>query len=86
MKDTVKNASAIYCKGSERVNWLKKVLGMYVIDLDVLSCPKISEWYSNQWQLFLYCSYRPHMRNSRHRCALHSSLKYREWVRRSLYF
>lgn len=86
MKDTVKDAVAIYCKGSERVNWLKKTLGMFVIDLDLLSSPKSNKYYPDQFQLFLKCSYISHRRNNRHKCALQSALKYREWMLRSLIF
>ena len=56
LRDTLRRACMIYCEGSERVAWLKRRLGLYATDLDILECPKKDDWPPDQLQLFLQLS------------------------------
>lgn len=94
LKDILRDADTIYCKGSERCMYLSQLLARTVLDLDCLDCPKANQWPpypGNQVQLLLTCPYRSHQPGccqnehniSRYRrCALHSALKYRDWYQR----
>lgn len=84
LRHIFKDVGVLYVKGSERAEFLRKITGNYVVDLDELECPRASSLPTPEITKTLTCSYKTHSPEEKDSgiCSLLHALKYKIWLKK----
>lgn len=86
LREAVRDADILYIKGSERAAFLRRITSKYVIDLDLLDCPRASCLPMPEVANTVSCNYKSHAINTYGTeqngiCSLVQALKFKLWLR-----